>query len=197
MEVRPATINDLDAIVNIHINAFQGFFLTKMGKRFLKLYYAIVLSYKNSLTLVCVQENKTVGFVTGFFNPNGFYSYFSSQKKRFIIPIAISLAKNPKLIKRILYNFKRVRNITEKDNQIELSSIAVHADMQGKSIGKILLGEFIHESKKYSPENIYLTTDAENNEPVNRFYAANGFMLEKQYLSQDRLMNLYKLHMIE
>lgn len=197
MEVRPATKNDLDAIVNIHINAFQGFFLTKMGKRFLKLYYAIVLSYKNSLTLVCVQENKTVGFVTGFFNPNGFYSYFSSQKKRFIIPIAISLAKNPKLIKRILYNFKRVRNITEKDNQIELSSIAVHADMQGKSIGKILLGEFIHESKKYSPENIYLTTDAENNEPVNRFYAANGFMLEKQYLSQDRLMNLYKLHMIE
>ncbi len=35
MEVRNATYDDIERIVDIHINAFEGFFLTFLGARFL------------------------------------------------------------------------------------------------------------------------------------------------------------------
>ena len=40
MIIRKATINDVDTIVEIHLNAFEGFFLTSLGAEFLRFYYS-------------------------------------------------------------------------------------------------------------------------------------------------------------
>ena len=39
MEIRKATANDVDIIVEIHTDAFKGFFLTSLGPKFLRFYY--------------------------------------------------------------------------------------------------------------------------------------------------------------
>ena len=39
MIIRIATTKDVPQIVNIHMNAFEGFFLTTLGRSFLSFYY--------------------------------------------------------------------------------------------------------------------------------------------------------------
>lgn len=191
MEIRRACNTDIEQVVNIHLSAFEGFFLTHMGSKFLGEYYRTVLLYEKNITFVCVNDEEILGFVTGFYEPKAFYSLLRKRKIHFILPTIISILKNPFLVKRLLYNVNKVNRLIVKDNEIELSSIAVHKKMQGNNIGKLLVKKFIDESRRLCADTIYLTTDAKDNETVNRFYLANGFTNREQFLSQKRLMNIY------
>ena len=65
-------IND---IVSIHLDTFTGFFLTFMGRGFLKVMYKSYTEYGNSGILVARENEKTVGFLAYSGNLSGLYKF--------------------------------------------------------------------------------------------------------------------------
>ncbi len=192
MEIRIAdSDSDLNDIVQLHIKAFPGFFMTDMGAAFLQEYYQAVLEFPENISLVAIQENQAVGFVVGFGNSPAFYNFYRQRYSRLIRLVLLSVLRNPKLIGRVLANFKRVSSVTGDKLDVELSSIGVDPRFTG--VGHLLIAAFAKLARERGCQSIYLTTNAEGNDRVNHFYIRQGFTLERNFLSGERKMNQYRL----
>ena len=66
-EVREASKLDIREVVEVHVKGFPGFYLTKMGRRFLRQYYKTILNCESSICLVAIDERKKIcGLAFGF-----------------------------------------------------------------------------------------------------------------------------------
>ena len=61
--IRKAKVEDVDSIVNIHKAAFESFFLTSLGERFLKLYYSTFIKSKKGV-VYCAEKNDNVVYIS-------------------------------------------------------------------------------------------------------------------------------------
>ena len=179
--LKTMTKTELDDIVKLHQQAFQGFFLEQMGAPFIKAYYSIVLAYGGSVAYVYVGKSGFVeGFVVGFVEPAVFYKKLIRSSLQLVFPILSGMIHNPKLFFKM---FENIRRVTSSESQsrpfvidketAELSSIAV--DSSAKGTGSLLLGAFLKDVWSRGLTNITLTTDYEDNELVNNFYIKHGF----------------------
>jgi ribosomal protein S18 acetylase RimI-like enzyme len=182
---------DIDELVRIHQVAFPGFYLTLMGSAFLRGYYSSVLTYPNRIALVARRDQVAVGFAVGFVEPEGFYAHFRAERRKLIPVIALALLRHPELIPRTLRNMRRIQTVQYKPGEVELSSIAVEPSARG--VGSSLLLAFIERARSAGARSVSLTTDAVNNDAVNRFYLKHGFTLRRQFDDGGRLMNEYHL----
>ena len=74
IEIREASANDLEQIISIHMAAFPGFILTKLGPAFLlELYTGFIQDDKGTL-FVAEREGQVLGFVAGTLDPDAFFS---------------------------------------------------------------------------------------------------------------------------
>jgi GNAT superfamily N-acetyltransferase len=74
-------------------------------------------------------------------------------------------------------------------------SLAVIPANSGAGLGRQLVGAFSDELHSLGTSGYSLTTDADDNEPVNHFYRALGFTLTTQWTRSDgRRMNGYELN---
>jgi GNAT superfamily N-acetyltransferase len=70
--------------------------------------------------------------------------------------------------------------------------VAVSPDCQGQGIGAALVLRWLAETHSRGARGCYLTTDADRNEHVNRFYQNLGWKLESSYTTNEgRPMNRY------
>lgn len=196
--VREAKFQDIDDIVKIHIEAFKGFFLTSLGNEFLEEYYSFILKYPYNIFLVCLDNNnKVVGFVAGFMEPNQFYAKLKKEKIKFGFIVIKAIFKNIKILFSILQRYKQVKEFSQEREKesVELASVAVNPMYSGKGIGKMLVYAFLKEAENLGAKYVYLTTDAVNNEKVNKFYENLGFKIFKTYKTPSgRLMNEYRYY---
>lgn len=179
MIIREMRSSDLGAVVVVHRKAFEGFFLTRMGPRFLRAYYQAVLDFEASISLVAydTESDRALGFAVGFRDPQGFYALFRQRRKRMLPAILLSVVRDPGLLPQIIRNMRRVEAQAQQPiSAVELSSIAVGAP--GKGIGGALLEAFADEARSEGAHRLILTTDAEGNDLVRGFYEARGFNLE-------------------
>lgn len=180
MLIREMHSFDLNRVVAIHQKAFRGFFLTRMGPCFLRAYYQAVLDFEASNALVAcdAETGDVLGFVTGFGDPEGFYSLFRQRRKRMLPLILRAILRDPALLPQILRNMRRVSEKAYQSlSSVELSSIAV--DAAGCGIGGFLLDAFVDEVRSNGAQVMVLTTDADQNEVVRRFYEGRGFALDR------------------
>jgi len=191
--------SELKALVDLHKKAFPGFLMTLLGDRFLYEYYNIVFDYSGNIMLLCDEsENVHIGFVVGFRSPNKFYS--SLKKKKFnLLACALGhLISTPRLFYRVFKSYKtaavRAADKGYGDDVAELASIGVDPNSRNRGAGRLLLSQFIEEGKKMGVKKVYLTTDRNNNDHVNRFYTQNGFVIcGINEIAKDRPMNRYVL----
>jgi GNAT superfamily N-acetyltransferase len=174
------------------MKAFPNFFLTAMGLSFVREYYRAVLEFPDSIAMVIQRENKLLGFIVGFGNPEAFYDFYRKRRLRLVGLTFWAIIRKPYLIKRILLNFRRVSDIKTPESDIELSSLAVTPDEQGRGIGTKLIQSFLQIATERKYQNVYLTTDSQSNDSVNYFYSKLGFILEESFLSGSRQMNRYR-----
>lgn len=170
--------SDLGSVVAIHKEAFEGFFLTRMGPRFLRAYYQAVLDFEASISLVAhdTESDRALGFVVGFRDPQGFYALFGQRRKRMLLAILLAVLRDPGLVPQILRNMRRVDAQAQQPvDAVELSSIAVGAP--GRGVGGALLEAFADKARSEGAHRLILTTDAEGNDPVRWFYETRGFTL--------------------
>lgn len=181
MNVRKATSKDIDSIVEIHMERFSSFFLTTLGKSFLKVFYRAFLKNPGVL-LVLEDEGSVKGFAAGSRDNR---SFFKKLLKNNLFEFGMSGVKifftNPSALKRMATNAGK----SEKNNLIfaELLSIATLKNKKG--YGKILLDEFEKEIARKNVENlpVSLTTDYDHNEKAVQFYKDCGYKVQEVFES--------------
>ena len=185
---------NIETIVDIHMQAFHNFFLTFLGKGFLKCMYKGFCTHEKSNLLCAYDHGNIVGFIAYSEDISGFYKYLIKKK---LIPFAwysfAAFLKNPKIMMRLLRAFLYPSETKRDENYVELSSIGVQPICEGMGIGSKLIDylKSIVDFDRY--DYIKLETDAQNNDSVNRFYQNNGFVLYKEYSTPEgRLMNEYR-----
>lgn len=172
--VRLAELKDVPAIVGIHCNAFEEFFLTSLGRSFLSVYYYCFIN-SNETVVLCAEENGTLhGFSAATKECKGFNGRLIKENAfRFMLLGGRLLFTNPSALVRLVKNFtKKSDEVTDEEDYGELYSIGVNSYAQGKGIGKILLAE---TEKKIGIEKLSLTTDYYNNESTIAFYRKCGY----------------------
>ncbi len=175
--IRKMDFKDLKSVVRIHQKAFQDFFLTQLGYKFLYQYYKLIIRDKDSIAYVSCSNNNISGFVCGSNNPEGFYKLFLLSSHLFFFPLIVALFKNPMLIFRIFSSLIKVFNNSNQESFpegcAELSSIAVVK--KGGGTANNLLSAFSVEVRRKGTRYIYLNTNKERNERVHNFYKKNKF----------------------
>lgn len=190
--IRKMDTSHLGAVVAIHKEAFKGFFLTRMGPHFLLAYYQTVLDFEASISLVAQdpESDRTLGFAVGFRDPKGFYALFAKRRKRMLPVVLLAALRDPGLVPQILRNMRRVdAQAQHAVNAVELSSIAAGAP--GRGVGSALLEAFADNARSEGGRTLILTTDADGNHPVRKFYESRGFTLDGYEHRGERRMSRY------
>jgi len=196
--IRPATAADLCPIAELHQRAFRGFFLTQLGRPFLLRYYRAVLAYPAGILLLAEDARSVVGFVVGFCEPGLFYRSLRRRALSLGFSMAPALLRSPCLLHRAVANFRRTGEAGPHDDTqlAELSSLAVDPAAEGRGIGRALVKEFVAVAATNGAKSVYLTTDALENDAVNRFYLRLGFEVRRTFeATPGRLMNELRLQL--
>lgn len=188
----------LEDAVQIHLKAFPGFFLSFLGPRFLKTFYRSFIEDDMGICLVAqdCSDGKILGIVVGPLVPDGYYKRLVQRKwLAFCMSSLTAIIRKPSKIPR-LYRavFYRGEAPVEGDALALLASIAVSPKVGTKGVGRDLLRAFVEEVKRREGKGVFLTTDADDNDRVNRFYETFGFSLESSFSTHEgRRMNRYVL----
>ncbi len=193
--VDKADKNTIDRIVAIHLDTFQGFFLTFLGRGFLKQMYSSYCDHRPSGLLAAFDDgNNLVGFLAYSSEMSGLYKHMI--KTRLIPFMWYSLGaflRKPAVFMRLVRAFLKPGEAKRSEAYVELASIGVSPDAKSKGIGSQLISSLkqLVDFSKYA--YITLETDAVNNEGANAFYVKNGFVLQRSYTtSEGRAMNEYR-----
>lgn len=177
MNIRKATINDVNTIVEIHLDAFQDFFLTSLGSDFLKFYYTCFVKSRETVTMVAEEEDIVYGFSASTKVCKGFNSRLIKQNLLSFGLLSLKLLfTNPGALIRLAKNLtKKGDSVEDNEDYAELYSIGVDSHQHGKGIGKKLLAKTEEVMKQEGVERVSLTTDYYNNESAVGFYHSMGY----------------------
>lgn len=177
MEIRKACSSDVIKIVDIHIDAFEGFFLTSLGVAFLRFYYSCFLSSNETVTMVAEEDGIIYGFSASTKVCKGFNSrLIKNNLFAFFILSLKMLFTTPKSLLRLVKNLsKKGEVIEDKEDYAELYSIGVSKAAQVKGVGKKLLAASELIMKEDGVMRVSLTTDYDNNDQAIGFYHSMGY----------------------
>ena len=177
MIIRVAIREDVPEIVNIHLNAFDGFFLTTLGQSFLSFYYSAFINSKDGIVLCAVVDDKVCGFAAATKQCKGYNSNLIKTNFISFIGLAFKLLFiKPSALIRLVKNLSKKSDvIDDPEDYAELYSIGVADNAQGKGVGKKLMAEIEEKMKSEGVEKISLTTDYYNNDSAIAFYRTMGY----------------------
>lgn len=185
---------DLNSVTDIHLATFKGFFLTFMGRGFLRVMYKCYCEHgKSGLIGAFNEENELIGFLAYSGDMSGLYKYMIKNKLvLFAWYSLLAFFRKPKIFMRLVRAFLKPSESKRSEKYIELSSIGVKPDCKSKGIGTSLINHLkgIVDFSEY--KYINLETDAVNNDSANSFYKKNGFILARTFqTTEKREMNEY------
>lgn len=177
IDIKAATITDIDTIVDIHQRAFPDFFLTTLGTGFLRLFYKSVLTHPKGILLISANENGVIGFCAGTMLSAGFNSsLIKNNLFNYTIEGLKVLFTKPMALLHLYKNMsKEDSRIGDKGEYAELLSIGVNPKTQRTGAGKSMLQALEVEVKKRGGRELSLTTDYNDNEKAIGFYHSLGY----------------------
>ena len=187
-------LSDLNEIVEIHMKAFRDFFLTNLGRSFLKTYYKSSILNDDFIGICAINENKEIaGFAIGTVLSKGYHKKLIRQNLfPFIKQVIIIAFKNPFSIVRLYKNLNKTHTSIDDGNYCELLSIGVSGEYKGQGIGKLLIERFETEASAKGCEKVTLTTDYYENDDVVNFYQKRGYMVFYDFFTYPE-RKMYKL----
>lgn len=191
MEIRKAEQADIESIVKIHCDAFEGFFLTSLGADFLKFYYICFINSSETVTMCAVENGKIMGFSASTKVCKGFNSRLIKSNLVDFGMLSIKLVlTSPRSLIRLLKNLTKKGEVVEdNEDYAELYSIGVSQDAQGKGVGKLLLATSEKVMKEEGVKRVSLTTDYYNNDAAVGFYISMGYEVLYEFVAYpDRKM---------
>jgi ribosomal protein S18 acetylase RimI-like enzyme len=194
VKTRYITNRDVDRVVEIHMEAFSNFFLTTLGRSFLRVYYKSFIENKEGVS-ICAYDNDGIilGFSVGALDGKGFHKRLILKNIiRFSIQFIRIIFTYPGAIYRLFKNMDKQTKQKIEERYSELLSIGICNIAKGKGIGSILLKRFEAELKLKSSKIVTLTTDYNDNDEVVNFYRKAGYEIFSEFTTfPDRRM--YKM----
>jgi len=186
-------LDDVPSVVDVHLASFTFFFLSSLGAGFLRELYKSILMDETHIAFVCTNEREVLGFVAGSTHPVGFYGRALKQNwLGFVIASILPIIKNPMMAIRLWRRLIAKRGTRFDCRDALLMSVAVTPNRQGNGIGRQLVSKFLEEAGSRGCVSVTLTTDALENDSVNRFYRSMKFQLSNEFTtSEGRRMNEY------
>lgn len=183
-EVKSDEKKIIDEIVTIHLNTFTGFFLTFMGRGFLRQMYQSYCDHEESGLLVAEGDGKTVGFLAYSSDFSGLYKFMiKTRLVQFGWYSMGAFFRRPSAFLHIIKAFLKPSEVKRKEKYVELSSIGVDPNVKSKGVGSKLIEKLkkLVDFEEYA--YITLETDAVNNEGAIHFYEKNGFIRERMFVT--------------
>ena len=185
-EVKSDEKKIIDEIVTIHLNTFTGFFLTFMGRGFLRQMYQSYCDHEESGLLVAEGDGKTVGFLAYSSDFSGLYKFMiKTRLVQFGWYSMGAFFRRPSAFLHIIKAFLKPSEGKRKEKYVELSSIGVDPNVKSKGVGSKLIEKLkkLVDFEEYA--YITLETDAVNNEGAIHFYEKNGFIRERMFVTDE------------
>lgn len=185
-EVKSDEKKIIDEIVTIHLNTFTGFFLTFMGRGFLRQMYQSYCDHEESGLLVAEGDGKTVGFLAYSSDFSGLYKFMiKTRLVQFGWYSMGAFFRRPSAFLHIIKAFLKPSEVKRKEKYVELSSIGVDPNVKSKGVGSKLIEKLkkLVDFEEYA--YITLETDAVNNEGAIHFYEKNGFIRQRMFVTDE------------
>lgn len=192
--VRPMQALDIEPVVDVHLDAFPGFFLTFLGPRFLGLLYGEAVAL-GEIAFVAEQDGAVVGFVMGSAIPGRFFKKLLKRKPlAFALAAAPAVLRQPRSALRIVRALAKPSEAAKPEGTSTLLSIGVSPKARGRGVGRSLALAFLREARARGARRVDLTTDKLDNEGANAFYRRLGFVVASELTTPEgRVMNEYEL----
>ena len=124
--IRAASPQDIPEIVTVHLQGFQGFFLSFLGRDFLGLLYRRLLVDPEGVVLVSEGNQQVEGFVAGVTCQAGFFRRaLASGAFRFAWAALGALFRRPTIAPRLFRALWRPAEARKDSAEASLMSIAV------------------------------------------------------------------------
>ncbi|PFG39017.1 ribosomal protein S18 acetylase RimI-like enzyme [Georgenia soli] len=194
MTLAPLAHEDAGPAAELHISAFPDFFLSRLGSRFLREFYAGFANDPTAITVVAHDpEGNIVGIAVGTTEPRGFFKrLLIRQWAGFVIASIGAAVAHPAAIPRLLRAVAYRGDVGDRTDGALLSSIFVNSTHRGTGAGGQLLEEWTTAAARKSADKAFLITDALENDAVNSFYVRHGWVLDGTYQTKEgRAMNRY------
>ena len=185
IQYREATKSDLNQIVTTHTECFQKYFLTSMGKEFLKRYYEAYLDEKAPFVVAVDDNGDIVGFCMGYYSGSKARINFERENKWFIIRrLLVACLKFNKgayqrigrKIKQLFKKGKKAKSDIRQNHEKreELLSICVLDKARGQSVATKLLESFENIIMSDGATKYNLSVYKTNHRAI-RFYEKSDF----------------------
>jgi GNAT superfamily N-acetyltransferase len=181
---RNAVEDDIPSVAKIHLIAFEGFFLSDLGYRFICLMYRAFLRSPRSLFVVIEMESQElVGFAVGSFGEQKDRWLAIRFLPQFLFAIVPAFFRQPgKVCKRLLARFfEQGASPQLPSNAAFLRSIGVLPSIRGAGAAATLLQAFEDQARCMGAGSVYLTTDELKNERAQHFYFRCGYYLDDRF----------------
>ncbi len=184
LEISLGTKQDLQSLVEVHQAAFPGHLMTVLGRAFLTRYYELAVDCKGSVILLAREglNGEVAGFAVGYTDPSEFYRRLVGARVRLGLSAALYAGCRPWIWSRVAVAFRRARSasVDRLAQRAELASLAVLPDREGRGIGQALVRRLLSIAVEMGAREVALTTDADGNVRVVRFYQKLGFVVSKE-----------------
>jgi len=170
---------DADALAGLHARAFPSFFLSSLGVPFLRQFYLGFVGDPTAVTVVARDGGTPVGCVVGTIEPKGFFTRLLRRRLLgFGVASARAAVTRPRSIRRLLRGllYRGGADHAPTGGAL-LSSICVDPARRDVGLGADLISRWSELAAAMGASTAYLTTDAIDNEAVNRFYQRAGWTL--------------------
>lgn len=185
---------DVAEAASLHLRAFPGFFLSRLGLPFVRELYASFAADESTIGLVARdQSGRLAGLAVGSVEPAGFFRRALLRRWwRFAFASLRMTLRQPKTIPRLLVALRHRGWVPSGVQGALLSSICVDPTCQRLGLGRQLLETWTMVATKQGAQSAYLTTDAVGNEVVNALYRETGWALVDTFTTREnRAMNCY------
>lgn len=186
--VRCMISSDVESVVSLHIRAFPGFFLSFLGPRFLREFYQSFTCDPSGVALVAEEacDNRIVGVIAGPVVPDGYFRRLLLRRWwAFCLASTWAVLRNPLIIPRLCRALFYRGEPSADMTRALLSSIAVLPESQNRGVGQLLVKAWVDEVRKRGATGCYLTTDAENNDAIKRFYERAGWKISETFVTPE------------
>lgn len=201
VSVREARLEDLDAIVQVHFDAFRDYFITHLGRRVMKAYYRAYLENPRAVNVVGCVDGQVVGFACGrscadcdvlgdFYRKNilkvvcAVIGGVLRGDKVLVAGLRIRLGQI-KVACRSLFDTSKINNGRKTKEMTGamalpeggLVSIAVRGDFQGKNLATRVIGEFEMAAAQKGADVLRLSVHKDNGRAI-AFYKKSGWYID-------------------
>lgn len=194
----PLTASDAKALASIHRQAFPDFFLSSLGESFLFQLYRGFAGDSSAITVVVRDEQGApCGAAVGSTEPAGFYRRLLKRRwPGFVAASARAAIINPAAVPRLLRAILYRGELPPTGHWALLSSICLDPSLQGSGVGRQLATKWLERATIMGVTDAFLTTDADDNNAINRFYTAQGWNRASDNVTREgRRMNRYTIHL--